>query len=82
MADDGLVARPVGPYRSPGLSDPIITELPSTETLTSHKPTTSHLLLPATQINASTTMLYNHVLPYYHPSNYSSLSCYSVSESF
>lgn len=78
VADDSLVARPTGAYRNTGISNTIITDISGADSLATHK--TQSNRLPTNQINASTTMLYNHVLPYYHPSNYSSLSCYPVSD--
>lgn len=82
MADESLVIRPAGAYHNADITNSIITELTTgTDTLaTAHKNSSNKLPLPSNQINASTAMLYNHVLPYYHPSNYSSLSCYPVSD--
>lgn len=79
VADDSLVVRPAGAYRNAIIPNSI-TDLSSSVTLTTtHKTQSNRLQLPDNQLNATTTMLYNHVLPYYHPSNYSSLSCYPVS---
>lgn len=80
VADDSLVVRPAGAYRNAIIPNSI-TDPSSSETLTTiHKTQSNRLQLPDNQINATTAMLYNHVLPYYHPSNYSSLSCYPVSD--